>query len=186
MTFSRIFRSCGGIETRDVVQIKVNMNNGIPNNPHLSALVYPQVLKAGLSSGDVAALYTKNRWVKTWVYSLFDFHHYHYAAHEVLTVISGRGVVQIGGEDGPCKEMNDGDVIILPAGYGHKLLEAEGDFTVVGAYPEGQDDIGFNRAGENTRLSSIAETPLPVCDPIFGSDGPTASLWRKNQQNTRN
>lgn len=175
-----MLRGCTRVEFRDIVQIKIQSNNGIPNNPHLPALIYPRVLKPGLASSDIVALYARNHWVKSWVYSLFDFHHYHYAAHEVLTVISGCGVVQIGGEDGPGSEVTEGDVILLPAGYGHKLLDAEGDFTVVGAYPEGQPDIGFNRPGDNTRLTSIAKTPLPACDPIYGAAGPLASFWRKN------
>ncbi len=185
MTFSRIFRNDREIEARNIVQIKVSMNNGIPNNPHLPVLIYPGVLKTGLSSGDIVSLYARNHWGKAWVYSLFDFHHYHYAAHEVLTVISGCGIVQIGGEDGPSKEVNEGDVIALPAGYGHKLVEAEDNFTVVGAYPVGQPDIGFNRAGESTRLSAIAETPLPACDPVFGLNGPLTNYWRKKEPNTR-
>lgn len=178
MTFRRIHASSGCIDRNEVLQIKVRENNRIPNHPDFPALIYPGVIVPGSSSDDVIAIYARNRWVKAWVYILFDFHHYHYAAHEVLTVISGRGTVQFGGEDGPCNEVHEGDVIILPAGYGHKLVEAENSFTVVGAYPKGQDDIGFNRAGEDTMLASIAATPVPACDPIFGAQGPLTSLWR--------
>lgn len=178
MTFSGIYTNSGCIDRNDVLQIKVGENNGIPNNPDLPALIYPGVIAPGSSSDDVISLYAGNRWTKAWVYGVFDFHHYHYAAHEVLTVIRGQGSVQLGGEDGPCKEVTVGDVIILPAGFGHKLVDSGRDFTVVGAYPEGQNDNGFNRAGDDDARSLIAATPTPKCDPIFGAEGPLTSLWR--------
>ncbi len=181
MTFSRIFRSCGTIDAADVVQIKINENNGIPNNPHLPALIYPQVLKVAVSSGDIIALYAGNHWGKAWVYGVFDFHHFHYAAHEVLTVIAGQALLQLGGQDGPRQKVREGDVIILPAGFGHKLLEASQGFTVVGAYPEGQEEIGFARAGDETKLSSRQAAWVPASDPIYGADGPLRTLWRAPQ-----
>ncbi|TQV80941.1 cupin [Denitrobaculum tricleocarpae] len=155
----------------------MNANNGIPNNPDLPALIYPQALGGELVSGDIIALYAVNHWDKAWVYGIFDFHHYHYAAHEVLAVIAGQATLQLGGQDGPCHEVREGDVVILPAGFGHRLVEATRGFTVVGAYPEGQEDIGFARPGDGVRLSSREAARVPASDPIYGADGPLGALW---------
>ncbi len=165
------------IESRE---IQCDPTVSIPNNPVLPALLYPQAIQIGTAARQVKALYEDNGWTGTWVYTLFDFHHYHYAAHEALTVIAGRGLLQLGGDGGPEQALSEGDVVILPAGYGHKLLKSEGGFTVVGGYPAGQDDTGFHRAeatAAQRSLASIAATPLPACDPIYGDEGPVMKLW---------
>ena len=75
--------------------------------------------------------------------------------------------------------MAEGDVIILPAGFGHKLVNAAQGFTVVGGYPHGQEDTGYARAGEGTsaQIERVAATPLPERDPVFGEAGPLCRLW---------
>lgn len=163
------------------VRIRCNPTAAIPNNPDLDAVVYSKAIRLGTSAGDIKALYERNAWTRAWVYTLFDFHHYHYAAHEVLTVIAGIGRLQLGGETGPERLLSEGDVVILPAGYGHKLLDSERGFSVVGAYPRGQDDTGFHQAdvaAAERAAGSVAATSLPASDPIYGSAGPLMGLWR--------
>ncbi|WP_282609234.1 cupin domain-containing protein [Pelagibius sp. Alg239-R121] len=173
------------IELKDVIQISVASNRGIPNHPHLPALIYPKAVLPDTLPYQIKALYARNRWTKAWVYSLFDYHHYHYAAHEVLTVVGGTAMLQLGGELGLCKEVTSGDVVLLPAGFGHKLVDSTPDFSVVGAYPEGQEDIGYNRAGSDAAAEAqilIAATPLPDCDPIYGSGSLLEALWAGPQR----
>lgn len=173
------------LKTEDVIQIRCCPTAGIPNHPTLPALFYAQAVARGAQGRDVKILYEQNGWTRTWVYTLFDFQHYHYAAHEVLTVITGSGVLELGGDQGPQQPMSEGDVVILPAGYGHKLLEADRGFTVVGGYPAGQDDTGFNHAGDDAARrakASIAATPLPLSDPIFGAQGPLLDLWHQTSE----
>ena len=79
----------------EILSVSVPANNGIPNHPHLPALIYPRAVTAGSSGEQIMQLYARNRWGKSWIYGLFDFHHYHYAAHEVLTVIRGKARVQL-------------------------------------------------------------------------------------------
>ncbi|HKJ61699.1 MAG TPA: cupin [Hyphomicrobiales bacterium] len=165
----------------DVVQINVPENNGIPNNPRLAALIYPKALTDGFSIEDVMALYEQNRWFHVWAYTVFDYHHFHHAVHEVLTVAKGQATLHLGGEDGPKQRVGAGDTIILPAGFGHKRLESTPDFIVVGGYPEEQDDIQIIRAGEEAARnakSAIKATPIPASDPIYGSGGPVTRIWQ--------
>jgi uncharacterized protein YjlB len=171
------------IRDDEAVQISVPENNGIPNNPNLAALIYPKALAGGFSVEGVMALYERNRWFNVWAYTVFDYHHFHHAVHEVLTVAHGRAVLHLGGEDGPKQQVETGDTIILPAGFGHKRLESTPDFIVVGGYPEGQDDIQIIRASEKAvrdARSAIEATPLPALDPIYGGDGPLTRLWRRS------
>ena len=75
-------------------------------------------------------------------------------------------------------EVNAGDVLVLPAGTGHRRISASNDLLVVGAYPPGQQhyDICRERSTEaDLRISKVA---LPATDPVRGPDGPLVQLWR--------
>ena len=64
---------------------------------------------------------------------------------------------------------------MLPAGTGHRQLEASADFAVVGAYPPGQEAYETVRAEQPhdpTTLDQIAAVARPRTDPIYGADGP--------------
>jgi uncharacterized protein YjlB len=87
--------------------------------------------------------------------------------------------VQLGGDRGTAVEVAAGDVVLLPAGTGHKLLASSGDLLVVGAYPPGQEP-DIRRAGERDPegiRASVAAVPKPATDPVGGKDGPVATLW---------
>jgi uncharacterized protein YjlB len=116
----------------------------------------------------------------TWRNGIYSYHHYHSTAHEVLGCYRGSAKVQFGGESGIVEELSAGDVVIIPAGVGHKNLGASADFAVVGAYPRGQDyDMNYGKPGERPRADeNIARVPLPETDPIFGKDGPLLRHWR--------
>jgi len=111
---------------------------------------------------------------------IFPSHHYHSTAHEVLVVYGGSARVQFGGEAGIVASVTAGDVVIIPAGVGHKNLGATADFRVIGAYPRGQTwDICYGRAGERPRADeNIARVPLPSADPVLGREGPLFAYWR--------
>ena len=48
---------------------------------------------------------------------------------------TGSAVFHLGGEKGKKVNVKAGDIIVIPAGVGHKNLGASDDFGVVGAYP---------------------------------------------------
>ena len=170
------------LDPDDVVTIHVPPNAGVPNNPRLDALLYPGVLAADHDVERVKALFERNRWFRVWDWTVFDYHHFHPASHEVLAVVAGRAELRLGGEGGVLRPVSAGDVMILPAGFGHCRVADEEGFTVVGAYPEGQEDYEVVRAGEaaaERARTSIARTPLPLSDPLYGAAGPLHSHWRE-------
>jgi uncharacterized protein YjlB len=72
-----------------------------------------------------------------------------------------------------------GDVLVLPAGTGHRNLGASPDLQVVGAYPDGMRwDLRRGDPAEHDEVvASIAAVPLPGADPVAGADGPLTGLW---------
>ena len=48
----------------------------------------------------------------------------------------GTAVVEFGGVKGRRLSLRAGDIAILPAGTGHRLIKASQNFLVVGAYPQ--------------------------------------------------
>jgi uncharacterized protein YjlB len=154
----------------------------IPNHPRWPLLLYNGAV--ALSGSDPAAifeaLFTRNRWPAAWRNGVHPFHHYHADGHEALGVYSGEVTVMFGGDAGIVLTARPGDVLVLPAGTGHKKLGSKGSLGVVGAYPEGQHPDTcvppLARAKKNTQI--IAAVPLPACDPVFGPGGPLFEHWK--------
>ena len=156
-------------------------DGSIPNNPRLPVLIYPQAVEL---HGDPAValehLFETNDWPPQWRNGIYDYHHYHSTAHEVLGIARGQVKVRLGGEQGRDFELQAGDVVVLPAGTGHKRLSASDDLMVIGGYPPGQEDYDTRRGAASDRpqaLKNIAGVPLPGADPVYGEDGPLARLW---------
>ncbi|BCB05339.1 cupin domain-containing protein [Bacillus sp. KH172YL63] len=150
----------------------------IPNNPDLPVLIYRNALDP---SPDAEKIFNRNHWLNSWTNGIYDYHHYHSNAHEVLGVIRGQATVLLGGEMGEEVTIEQGDVIILPAGTGHKCLSASGDFTVAGAYPDGVES-NLKKGALRERpsvLIDIKNVPLPHLDPVFGNTGPLIKYWLK-------
>ena len=143
----------------------------IPNNPRLPALLYRGVLPPG-DPAAAEAMFARNGWPPAWRDGIHAWHHYHPNAHEALAIVRGRVRVQLGGEVGAVLDLAAGDVVVLPAGVGHKNLAASEDLLVVGAYPPGQESPGLSagRPGEHAAaLRSIPRLPDPPCDPVTGA-----------------
>ena len=76
-------------------------------------------------------------------------------------------------------EVTAGDVLVLPAGTGHRRAAAEHDFSVVGAYPAGQEDYDLLRGDDPDEVEAarerIAALAAPPHDPV---GGPGVGTWR--------
>lgn len=156
-------------------------NSGIPNNPGLPVLVYRGAVSAA-DADELEERFRENGWGGVWRWSVYDFHHYHSTAHEVLGVVAGSAELAIGGPDGKTLQVSQGDVIVLPAGAGHRKLGETDGFQVVGAYPEGQENYDLIKIGEPLTeeiRENIRSTSLPESDPLYGNDGPLTSEWRQ-------
>ncbi len=151
----------------------------VPNNPSLPVLIYQHALAI---DGDVAAAFEdrfqRHGWEGVWRNGVFDYQHYHTGAHEVLGVASGRARLLIGGPDGIELSVHAGDCLVLPAGTGHKRMDASRDFVVVGAYPPDQHADIQTDAASDAQIQKIADLPLPITDPVTGGEGPLLRHWR--------
>lgn len=152
----------------------------IPNNT-LPLLFYraacepdPEVPAATLED-----IFAGNGWTGSWRNGIFAYHHYHSVTHEVLGIARGNGLVRFGGESGQDVDVRAGDVVIIPAGVGHKRIEASSDFLVVGAYPAGSDYdlIKADPSAYEAAQKRIAAVAKPETDPVTGPHGGLLDAW---------
>jgi len=157
-------------------------DGAIPNHPRWPLLVYPGAVE--IRGADPAAafeaLFERHGWPAAWRNGVYPFDHYHSSAHEALGIYSGEVTVRFGGEQGVDIVARPGDVVVLPAGTGHKKLSARGALGVVGAYPARQHPDTRRPSAERLAndAASVARVPLPSGDPVFGADGPLFEHWR--------
>ncbi len=166
-----------------VLHFVLNRNENFPNNT-LPVLIYKNALNLPLQKDEAAEtaqhIFTKNDWGNTWRNGIYDFHHYHSNTHECLAVVKGNVQVILGGPDGEKVDLKAGDVIIIPAGVGHKCVSGSEDFLCVGGYPQGKDyDICRGKVSKfEDVLKRIIEVPLPDTDPVFGKEGFIKTYWK--------
>lgn len=157
-------------------------DNGIFPNSIFPVILYKSVFNLPLLNPGsfIVTKFNNNSWENFWKGGVFDYHHYHSTAHEVLGAYKGNTKLQLGGEYGIVIEVEAGDVLVIPAGVAHKNLNPKNKFKCVGAYPKGTNyDMNYGRSSERPFADeNIKKTPLPITDPVFGNDGPLIALWK--------
>lgn len=152
----------------------------VPNSP-LPLLLWGGRAPISQDGGrDICRVYERSGWRGSWVDSVLPYWHFHTRGHEVLTCVSGRARIGFGGDTGFIASVKAGDVLAIPAGVGHKRLEASHDFRVAGAYPEGQEG-NIVRPGDMDQEEierHISLVPLPQTDPISGRDDGVVEMWK--------
>jgi uncharacterized protein YjlB len=165
-----------------VVPYLLAADGAIPNHPCWPLLVYPGAVPIEGADPAVAfeRLFTRNAWPAAWRDGVFPYHHFHSNCHEVLGVYAGEVTVQFGGDAGVTLTAKPGDVLVLPAGVGHKRLSVRGEIGIVGAYPQGMspDTCRPGAALLEQHITAVARVPLPASDPVGGNGGPLFTHWR--------
>jgi uncharacterized protein YjlB len=165
-----------------ILHLTLKRNKNFPNSK-LPVLIYQHALSLPSGKKEAAIIsqkiFLRNGWSNSWKNGIYDFHHYHSNTHEGMSICSGEAEIILGGPKGRKVKVSKGDVIILPAGVGHKCLKASEDFVCVGAYPQGKEydtNLGKNKELEKA-LSNIKNLPHPSKDPVYGKEGFLKAYW---------
>jgi uncharacterized protein YjlB len=154
---------------------RIYFRNGadVPNN-NLPVLLFRSVLapKASGKGQRFRQTFKENCWTGLWIDTIYDYTHFHSNAHEVLGIAEGRVTIKLGGEEGRLFRLKAGDMVILPAGVGHRRVGDDEGLKVVGAYPPGQSHFDMKRKGR-----VVPKVPVPLTDPFYGEDGPLVQVW---------
>ena len=117
-------------------------------------------------------VFRHNGWTGLWTDTIYDYTHFHSGSHEALGIAEGRVTLRLGGEDGRLFRLKAGDMVVLPAGVGHRRVGADDGLKVIGAYPRGQAHFDMKRKGRR-----MPRAPLPATDPFYGAEGPLVRFW---------
>jgi uncharacterized protein YjlB len=156
---------------------RLKPNGWMPNSP-LPVLLYRNAMpKTNDLATAMERLFAANGWPPQWRNGVYDFHHYHSTAHEVLGFAGGHADLVFGGEGGEPITVHAGDIAILPAGTGHCRVTASNDFLVIGAYPENEHWDICRTAPTAEVLERMRHVHFPAFDPVTGASGALPRLW---------
>lgn len=169
------------IDEKNIQYYYLKDDGTFPNNAKLPVLLYKGVIPKNFfeGPGEIEKLLKLHQWENAWTGDIYDYHHYHSTAHEVLIALEGNIRLALGGEQGVVMNFEQGDAVVIPAGVSHKNLDPDKDFKCLGAYPQGQKyDMNYGKPEEREKADkNIGELPSPAADPLFGAEGPLMKYW---------
>ena len=159
-----------------------------PNNPRLPLLVYRAAFALEREKDPAVPFeraFAAHGWGDGWRNGIYPFLHFHTGTHEVLGIARGRATVEFGGAKGRTLGVEAGDVVVLPAGTGHRRIEASGDLLVVGAYPL-NGSLDQKRPGEIEHAKAITQRREraaagdgPGARQVGTADGAVEVVWER-------
>ncbi|KAF2204066.1 hypothetical protein GQ43DRAFT_438268 [Delitschia confertaspora ATCC 74209] len=154
----------------------------LPNTTTHPLYIYHRSFPPGTSPSAIEShLSTMGVVTPVWRYTMYRQTHYHSTSHELLCIYQGSAKLCFGGEENPKRVetvVGEGDVVVVPAGLGHRLLEdLTGDekdgFMMVGSYPKGCSwDMCYGKEGEEEKARKAGEVKWFDRDPVYGDEGP--------------
>jgi uncharacterized protein YjlB len=170
------------LKTLKVSKHQIAAWKGLPNTSIQSKplLIYHSAFPSASASQIESHLTFVGVVTPQWRYTMYSDSHFHSTTHEVLAIASGSAKCCFGGEQNPERVepvLSKGDVVVIPAGVSHRLLEDYGGFQMVGSYPTGKHwDMCYGRAGEEQKVKSIGTLGWFSKDPLYGEEGPTLDV----------
>lgn len=163
---------------------QIPAHNLVPNTSiqHKPLMIYHSAFQPPVSASNIEShLSSIGAVAPQWRYTMYSTSHFHSTSHEVLGIASGKAKLCFGHEDNEKRietVVEKGDVIVVPAGVAHRLLEdIEGGFEMVGCYPKGLNwDMCYGKKGEESKVESIKKLPWFEKDPMYGDQGPALDL----------
>ena len=153
-------------------------------NSDLPVLLYKQAVRLPLvfKGRAIIKILRRHHWTNSWRSGVYAYHHYHSNTHEVMAVIRGNTTLQLGGKRGVRVKIEEGDVILIPAGVAHKNLRGEKDAICIGGYPRGKDyDMNYGKKEERPAADrQIEKVQMPALDPVTGKKDPMRMIWNKH------
>ncbi|KGE13011.1 cupin [Sphingobacterium deserti] len=178
---SLLFHENGSVHTHSDPQTYFFEDDGVIPNNTLPLLIYQDAFRQHGEEGAswLEKYFESNNWRNSWRSGVYPFQHYHSNVHEVLGCYQGTALLHMGGDRGEKIAVKAGDILIIPAGVGHKCLEHSADFRVVGAYPNGDNpDLMRGEADERPAADErIAGVHIPHKDPLTGEESGLKTLW---------
>jgi uncharacterized protein YjlB len=175
--------SASGVEADLIAtpqQLRLKPNGWMPNSS-LPVLVYRNAMPpSDVLADKMERLFAANQWPPQWRNGVYNFHHYHSTAHEVLGFAAGHADLILGGEGGEPLTVHAGDVVVLPAGTGHCRTTASDDFLVIGAYPENEHWDICRASATPEVLERMRHVRFPASDPLTGRSGALPKLWQQS------
>ncbi|TDZ67852.1 Uncharacterized protein CTRI78_v002635 [Colletotrichum trifolii] len=149
-------------------------NTSIQNKP---LFIYHSAFPSASASAIESHLSSVGVVEPRWRYTMYSTSHFHSTTHELLCISNGRARLCFGGEENKGRVepvVEKGDVVVVPAGVAHRLLEdLGGGFEMVGSYPKGRQwDMCYGKKGEEAKVEGIGELGWFAKDPVYGDDGP--------------